>query len=95
MAIAGENSTQTSARGYPPYTVHGNLEYPIPSIQVVIQSHIHIIKNRTYVTLVGIPAKADLFGIHPLMSYLDEEGGMVNLRSVVEILHAVKVEIKG
>ena len=45
-------------------------------------------------TLVGVPEKSDLFGIHPPTSYLDEEDKMTNLRSVVEILHEAKVEIR-
>ena len=44
-------------------------------------------------TLVGVLAKADIFGIYLLMSYLEKDG-MTHLRSVVEILHAAKVETK-
>ena len=43
-------------------------------------------------TLVGVPAKADILGIYLLMPYLEDKDGMTNVRSVVEILHAAKVE---
>ena len=45
--------------------------------------------------LVGVPANSDLFGIYPPKLYLKYEDGMVNLRSVVEILYGAKVETKG
>ena len=83
MAIAGENSTQTYTWGYYLYPVYINPEYSSTRIKVEIQSHIHILKNRRCVMLVGVPANLDLFGIYPPKSYLKDEDGMANLRSVV------------
>ena len=61
----------------------------------MIQQQRNILQNRTSVTLVGIPARANLFTINLPTSYLKEEDGMTNLRSVVEILYGVTVKVKG
>ena len=95
MAIAEENSTQTSMRGYTPYPVWSNQEYSTQRLRAMMRQQKGILQDRTSVTLLGIPAGSNLFTMTPPTSYLEEEDEMTNLRSMVEIIYIATVRVKG
>ena len=46
-------------------------------------------------TLVGIPARLNLFTMTPPTSYLDGDDGLKNLKSIVQIFYEATVIING
>ena len=82
-------------RGYTLYPVRSNQEHIIQILRAVIQQQRNVLQERTSVILVGILAGSNIFMMNPPTSYLEEEDGLTNLRSIVEILYIAIVRVKG
>ena len=85
--MADKNKTHTYTKDYVPYPVTPNQEYIPQRLRAMMQKHKVLLGGRTSVTLVGIPAGTDLFTMTPVISYIEGEDGLPNLRSIVEILY--------